>query len=238
MLYAGFADALKGMFWIEKSVEEIDISKPENLANVSAASQPTDINIWLSPPQLPQSFQGTQVMWGIFESDRLPPSYLSDVTQFVDLVWTPSAWAKKVLIGNGVDPKKIDVVPWAVDCSLFHPFLREPADAVVDLEDGLRFFDEHRVSELEDIENSHNLFSGTILAQIIRRHIPNWPEFGMCLRIIWKTTWTCDERTLPEKKGRVPFFSILERLRSRPTAAAAHRPRRDSLKARRSDRRR
>jgi hypothetical protein len=129
VLFAGFADALKRLFWIQKNIEEIDLTQPESWSEAARSSQPADINIWLSPPAAGQPFKGTQVMWAIFESDRLPPSYLSHVHQLVDLVWTPSAWGKNVLIDNGVDPGKIDVVPWGIDASLFHPYLRERSNA-------------------------------------------------------------------------------------------------------------
>ena len=129
VVFAGFADAMKRMFWIQKCIEEVDITKPESMVAAASASQPADINIWLSPPPADHSFRGTQVTWVIFESDRLPPSYVADIRQNVDLIWTPSAWAKGVLIENGVEPGKIDVVPWGVDSSLFHPYLRAQSRA-------------------------------------------------------------------------------------------------------------
>ena len=130
VLFAGFGDALKRLFWIQDKVEEVDITKPDDINKASASSESNDINIWLSPEPAAQFFKGTHVVWGIFESDHLPPAYLSNIHQFTDLIWTPSAWAKGVLIGNGIDPNKIDVVHWGIDGSMFHPYLREPSKGI------------------------------------------------------------------------------------------------------------
>jgi glycosyltransferase involved in cell wall biosynthesis len=46
-----------------------------------------------------------------------------------DVVWVPSAWGRNVLIQNGLDPARCDVVPEGVDTDQFHPWY-PPVDGV------------------------------------------------------------------------------------------------------------
>lgn len=44
-----------------------------------------------------------------------------DTYKYVDIFHTPTLRAKQALIAEGVDPKKIVVIPYGVDLSVFHP---------------------------------------------------------------------------------------------------------------------
>lgn len=50
-----------------------------------------------------------------------------DAYKYVDIFHTPTERAKKALISEGVDRKKIVVIPYGVDLSVFHPIL--PGDS-------------------------------------------------------------------------------------------------------------
>ena len=47
----------------------------------------------------------------------------SEAYKYVDIFHTPTKRAKQALISEGVDPKKIVVIPYGVDFSVFHPGL-------------------------------------------------------------------------------------------------------------------
>ena len=42
-----------------------------------------------------------------------------------DLVLVPSKWGKQVLVQNGIEEKKVAVVPEGVDANKFHPSIRK-----------------------------------------------------------------------------------------------------------------
>lgn len=118
--YQEFLSALRGLNLPGVIIEALDPGALESLAVAAAQSRPDDISVWFWPDRNAKFFRGRKIVWGVFESTRLPPIYLSQLDRF-DRVWVPSAWAQHVLIINGLDREKIDVVPEGVDPELFSP---------------------------------------------------------------------------------------------------------------------
>ena len=127
--FASFADALKRDTVFNKIIKEWDITNPASLIEVVSQTNEGDINIWFpgSQASIPL-LKGKNILWAIFESDLLPPQYIATLLK-ADLVWTPSNWAKRVLVANGFPEEKIDVVPEGVDQYIFHPFKRKVRDS-------------------------------------------------------------------------------------------------------------
>jgi len=107
-------------FWAEHLLS--DEASAERLVQ---AAQPTDINIWFYAFARPATIktQGRDIVWAVFEHDRLSPGHVPQL-QRADLVWTPSAWAKGILQGQGISSAKLDVIAEGVDTGTFHPFAR------------------------------------------------------------------------------------------------------------------
>ena len=118
--YQEFLVALRNLNLPGVVIEALDPGALESLAVAAAHSSPDDINVWFWPDRNAGFFRGRQIVWGIFESTRLPLPYLTKLESF-DRVWVPSAWAKHVLILNGFDREKIDIVPEGVDPTMFSP---------------------------------------------------------------------------------------------------------------------
>jgi len=123
--FASFADALRRDTFFNQIIQEWDITNQATLIEVLSQTNEGDINIWFpgSQASIPL-LKGKNILWAIFESDLLPPQYIATLLK-ADLVWTPSNWAKKVLVANGFPEEKIDVVPEGVDQYIFHPFKRK-----------------------------------------------------------------------------------------------------------------
>jgi len=115
-----FLSALRQVKTSSATVEAYDPFALESLAIAAAQSTADDINIWFWPDRNAGFFRGRQIVWGIFESSRLPASYLSMLEGF-DRVWVPSGWGRDTLIANGVSASKIDVVPEGVNSEIFIP---------------------------------------------------------------------------------------------------------------------
>lgn len=115
-----FLSALRQMKISVTAIEAYDPFALESLAIAAAQSTADDINIWFWPDRNAGFFRGRQIVWGIFESSRLPASYLSMLEGF-DRVWVPSGWGRDTLIANGVSASKIDVVPEGVNSEIFIP---------------------------------------------------------------------------------------------------------------------
>ena len=56
----------------------------------------------------------------MFETDRLPDGWAARLNT-MDEVWVPTRWSAEVFERCGVDPRKIRVVPEAVDVTMFDP---------------------------------------------------------------------------------------------------------------------
>lgn len=122
--FSAFASGLKSMRAIGTIVEEFDILNPDAVQSARASSRKDDVNIWFFGHELMTSFSGRNVAWAIFETDVLPLNYVRSFAG-ADAVWVPSAWARDVLIGNGLPASMVDIVPEGVNGSDYHPFLRE-----------------------------------------------------------------------------------------------------------------
>jgi glycosyltransferase involved in cell wall biosynthesis len=124
--FSFFADAFRRYTVFNETIEEWDVTNQASLTKAASQSSQDDINIWFFGPNTVLSFfKGKNIIWAIFESDLLPSYYIKGLLE-ADLIWTPSNWAKGVLVANGVPPEKINVVPEGVDHTLFHPYGRMP----------------------------------------------------------------------------------------------------------------
>jgi len=126
--YSNFSDALKKIHYIGDLVENIDVRNSEELAKAVQTQLVNDINIWFWQHQEIQHFKGTNVVWAIFESDKLPNYLIEYYQKYAQLLWVPSQWGKEVLINNGIEESMIDVVPEGVDANQYHPYLRGSID--------------------------------------------------------------------------------------------------------------
>ena len=126
--YANFSTALQKLSHWGPLVEEIPFDNHATLLAAAARSEPDDINICFVSIPLQNHFRGTNIQWVVFESTRVPPNIMSTMLT-ADVVWVPSAWGRDVLIQNGLDPARCDVVPEGVDTDQFHPWY-PPVDDV------------------------------------------------------------------------------------------------------------
>ena len=72
--YSEFFEALRNAKVPGLAIEAFDPGVLEPLAVAAAQSTPHDINLWFWPDQNATFFRGRKIVWGIFESTRLPPS--------------------------------------------------------------------------------------------------------------------------------------------------------------------
>ena len=126
--YANFSTALQKLSHWGSLVEEIPFDDQTAMLAAAARSKPDDINICFVSIPLQYYFRGTNIQWVVFESTRVPPNIMSTMLT-ADVVWVPSAWGRNVLIQNGLDPARCDVVPEGVDTDQFHPWY-PPVDDV------------------------------------------------------------------------------------------------------------
>lgn len=119
--YSNFADRLRRVWGIGDLIEEVNSTSQEDLMAAAARSQPGDVNICFVSIDLQPWYRGTNIQWIVFESTKVPYIVLQTMLT-ADLVWTPSQWGRDILICNGVDEKKIDVVPEGVDAAAYHPY--------------------------------------------------------------------------------------------------------------------
>ena len=119
--FANFADALRCISHWGACVEEFDCEDPQRLEAEAQISGPDDINICFVSIPLQDHFQGTNIQWVVFESTLVPPTVMSTMLT-ADQVWVPSAWGRSVLIENGLDPARCELVPEGVDTDQYHPY--------------------------------------------------------------------------------------------------------------------
>ncbi len=122
--FGNFCDALARYNGISGFFEEVDSSRPEEVAQAVDNSSDQDINIifWLREKHT--KLRGKKIIWSIFESDYLPDAYIAELRSPELIIWVPSAWGKDVLIQHGLKSEQIDVVPEGVNPTVYHPFLR------------------------------------------------------------------------------------------------------------------
>lgn len=119
--FANFADALRRVSHWGACVEEFDCEDPQRLEAEAKLSKPGDINICFVSIPLQDHFKGTNIQWVVFESTRVPPTVMSTMLT-ADQVWVPSEWGRSVLVANGLDPARCEVVPEGVDTDQYHPY--------------------------------------------------------------------------------------------------------------------
>ena len=128
ILFSHLVDALRNVYFPENIVEEVDLFDDPQVERAVRSATAQDINIWIWPDDRVELLKGTQIVWAMFESDRLPRHYLRSLNADFDLVWVPSSWGRDVLITNGVAAERIDIVPLGVDANAFHTYLRRSTE--------------------------------------------------------------------------------------------------------------
>jgi glycosyltransferase involved in cell wall biosynthesis len=128
VLFSNLVDALRSVYFPGDIVEEVDLFDEAQVGRAVQNSSKEDINIWTWPDGRVELLKGAQIVWAMFESDRLPTRYMNFLHTDVDFVWVPSRWGRDVLIANGIAPERVDIVPLGVDANSFHPYLRRSYD--------------------------------------------------------------------------------------------------------------
>ena len=119
--YSNFADALKRLSYLGDLVEEVNCDNQDELWAAVERSRPEDVNISFVSMPIQDHYQGTNIQWVVFESTRVPPTVMNTMLT-ADQVWVPSTWGQSVLIANGLDPSRCEVVPEGVDTDQYHPY--------------------------------------------------------------------------------------------------------------------
>ena len=173
--YTNFATALGKLFYWSDLVEEISFTDESALLAAAARSEPNDINICFVSIPLQHYFRGTNIQWVVFESTRVPPNIMSTMLT-ADVVWVPSAWGREVLIQNGLNPSRCDVVPEGVDTDQFHPWHPPVDDGVFRYLLTGKY--EHRKSITETIDAWAQVFGNnrSVELSIKTNHIMNHEE--------------------------------------------------------------
>lgn len=122
--FASFADAISSFDVIGDQVQELDFQNPQAIVAAAQASTDQDVTISFVGMNIEDLFQGLRIQWIVFESTRIPIDILRSAEN-ADVVWVPSQWGRDVLIANGIDPDKIDIVHEGVNHNLFHPYGRK-----------------------------------------------------------------------------------------------------------------
>ncbi len=80
------------------------------------------VNIQLSYGNQPliNDIPGHPILYTVWESTRLPDDWLSEM-QTLPSIWTVSKWGRQIMIDNGLNADKIDVIPEGVDSTVFNP---------------------------------------------------------------------------------------------------------------------
>jgi glycosyltransferase involved in cell wall biosynthesis len=79
------------------------------------------IGICLETARLVRTVPGTvQICFTVWETTRLPLDLVKHLER-ADQVWVPTSWGREVLVGSGLDPLRIRVVPEGVDSTRFRP---------------------------------------------------------------------------------------------------------------------
>ncbi len=82
------------------------------------------VNLWLQVgpgDAVLARFPGEKVAYTMFETDVLPDGWVAGLAR-ADHVFTPSTWGRQVMIDNGVEARRIHVVPGGVERAWFTPW--------------------------------------------------------------------------------------------------------------------
>jgi len=123
--FGAFATALASLDLVGSCVHELDFQKSDAILSTARDSTDQDVTISFVGMNIDDLFRGLRIQWVVFESTRIPVGVLQSA-EGADVVWVPSEWGRDVLIANGIDALKIDVVREGVDHNLFHPYGRVP----------------------------------------------------------------------------------------------------------------
>ena len=131
--FGEFADALRSIKIIGDAVTEFDYCCAADNQRCVESAGSDDVNIhFVNVDTLPSSLikhrwpklPGFNIHWAIFEATILPENTITWLKS-ADLVFVPSKWGKRVLIENGIEFSKIEVLPEGVNPLKFHPHLRK-----------------------------------------------------------------------------------------------------------------
>ncbi len=73
------------------------------------------------PPNWTPPADGLWVHIQPWEFGKLPMDWIPPLRDRVHEIWAPSNYVKRVYIDSGIDPSKIQVIPWGVDVQTFNP---------------------------------------------------------------------------------------------------------------------
>jgi len=104
-------------------VEYVNQTREASVARAVQSSQANkDVTLffWVYPGQLVQAFQGRRIIWWFFESNRLPHKWIQALGSY-DEIWTPSNWAREVLLAHGQPADRVRVIESGVNTEVFRP---------------------------------------------------------------------------------------------------------------------
>ena len=125
--YYYYTQAILQIAAINQYVELIDFNNIEQINQAIKESHPEDINISFVAIDLNKYFKGTNIIWTVFESTRIPDNILNVIKEHK--LWIPSEWGKKIAVSNGINSNLISVVHEGVDINLYNPYLK-PKDKI------------------------------------------------------------------------------------------------------------
>ena len=124
---ANFFDRLAGLSTvIQGDLIEGETTFPRRMIRFLEFAARPEVNpvaLMLAPPgmiELMGKIKQPRIGYTVTEVTRLPRPWRRSL-KVPDRLWVPSRWAKEVLIDNGLDRDRIDVVPEGVDGELFNP---------------------------------------------------------------------------------------------------------------------
>lgn len=82
-----------------------------------------------------QYYHGIKICFTVWETTVIPIDWIEPL-KMMDRIWIPSNWGRNILIKNGLNADKIDVVPEGVNINYFRP-------------------DDHRMNESQKIANKY-----------------------------------------------------------------------------------
>ena len=118
--YSNFCDAILRRPGLGHLVEEVDFMNQEALVRASQESADNDINISFVGVNLHDHFRGKNIHWIVFETTK-PAEQIMVNLRTAHQVWVPSAWARDVLIANGLPSSQVHVVHEGVDPDKYYP---------------------------------------------------------------------------------------------------------------------